>query len=156
MKSLKLFHYLGLILFLGSIFLYILISGLTSHNSLENLVFSRQIIRTGTLFLTIPGLGLVLLSGLVMTGKYYGFGKYRWLNIKQFLTLLILVNSLFLILPAASEALQLAKQSMEQGILLPSYQSAYQREAVFGATNVLLSLIAMAVAVWKPKRKGKK
>ncbi|MBL0337614.1 MAG: hypothetical protein IPP67_00060 [Rhodospirillaceae bacterium] len=73
MKSLKLFHYLGLILFLGSIFLYILISGLTSHSSLENLVFSRQIIRTGTLFLTIPGLGLVVLSGLIMTTKYYGF-----------------------------------------------------------------------------------
>ena len=85
MKYLKLFHYLGLVLFLGSIFVYILLSTITSHNSLENLVFTRQIIHTGTVFLTIPGLGLVLLSGLVMTGKYYGFGKHRWLNIKQFL-----------------------------------------------------------------------
>ena len=155
MKSLKLFHYLGLILFLGSIFLYILISGLTSHSSLENLVFSRQIIRTGTLFLTIPGLGLVVLSGLIMTTKYYGFFKHRWLTIKQFLMLTILLNSKFLVLPAIEEALRLAKLSQETGFLLPEYQAAYQQEAIFGGINVMLSIVSMVVAIWKPKARRK-
>lgn len=155
LKYLKLFHYLGLMLFLGSIFVYILISGLTSHNSLENLVFARQIIHTGTLFLTIPGLGLVLLSGFVMTAKYYGFDKHLWLNLKQFLTLIILFNTAFLVLPAIGDALQLAKLSQETGFLLPEYQAAYQQEAIFGGINVMLSIVSMVVAIWKPKARRK-
>lgn len=150
-KYLKLFHYLGLLLFLGSIFVYILISSLTSHSSLEGLVFARQIIYTGTLFLTIPGLGLVLLSGLVMTGKYYGFGKHRWLNIKQFLTLIILLNTIFFLLPIIKEGLQWAKLSQEVGFLLPEYQASYQQETILGGINVMLSITSIVVAIWKPK-----
>jgi hypothetical protein len=54
-KLMKLLHYVGPVLFLGSTLSYILISALAKGSTLANLVFALQVINTGVKFLTLSG-----------------------------------------------------------------------------------------------------
>lgn len=148
-KTLKYLHLLGLVLFLGSIFTYVLISMLVKSGSLEDLVFGRQIIRTGTLYLTLPGMWLAVLTGLLMAERGKGILRERWLTLKGVLALIVVLNAHLLIVPATGDALAWAKESLVRGKVLPEYTAAYFRESVAGAFNVLLILAAMAGGVWK-------
>jgi hypothetical protein len=152
-KTMKFVHYFGLILFLGSIFTYTLISTLTKNASLENLVFARQIISSGTIFLTLPGMFLILVAGIIITLKDFHFLRHRWLNIKHAIIVIIILNTFIFILPAEREALELAKASLAQGKLLSEYTSAYMKESIAGALNVLLVVVSIIVAIWRFEKK---
>lgn len=148
-KILKFLHHLGVIMFLGSIFTYLLISILTKDGSLENLVFASRIIRSGSLFLTIPGMWLILITGIAMTIRGYGFFKFRWLNIKHLLITIIALNAHLIIVPATGDALKLATESLVEGKSLPDYHSAYIKESIFGALNILMIIVSMVAGIWR-------
>jgi hypothetical protein len=154
-KLLKLFHLFGLILFLGSIFNFLLISILTKDNSLENLVFARQIISKGTLFLTLPGMWLIAGTGAIMTLQSYDFIERRWLNLKHLIIVLVIMNAHFVIVPAAETALEIAENSLRQGVLLSDYERAYMRESIWSGINVILVIIAAVASLWKFEKKKK-
>lgn len=151
-KVLKVFHYIGLVMFLGSIFTYMLISALATDGSLTNLVFARRIIWSGSIFLTLPGMWLILISGIFMTVRDYGFFKHRWLNIKHIVIVVIILNAHLIIAPAVGEALRHAQESLAKEEMLPAYYAAYLRESVFGAVNVILTVVSMVVAVRRFRR----
>jgi len=113
-KLMKVLHYLGLILFLGSILSYILISALAKGSTLANLVFALQVINAGVRFLTLPGLLLMIVTGVILTAKHYGFLRTRWLNIKHVLIVNIVVNTFPFILPAETDALRFAQASLDK------------------------------------------
>ena len=140
-------------MFLGSILTFLVVSMLTKGSSLEYLVFARQIISTGVSSLTLPGMWLIVITGVFMTIRSYGFLKHRWLNLKHLLILVIVLNAHFVIVPAAGDALEIAKLSLAQGKLLPEYDSAYMRESIFGAINVLLIIISMIAGIWRFRKK---
>ncbi len=147
-RGLKLAHFAGLVLFLGSIFTFIVVSSLTKGASLENLVFGRQIISAGTVSLTLPGMWLVAITGVLMAYRQYGF-SVRFSQLKLLLTALIILNAYFFILPAEKAATGLARQSLAQGLLSPEYEAAYIRESIFGAANVVFIIAAAVVGVWR-------
>ncbi len=148
MRGLKLAHFGGLVIFLGSILTFIVISALIEDASLENIAFGRKIISTGTNILTLPGMWVLAITGVWMGYKRYGV-KQRFFQLKLLLITLVVVNAHFVIAPAVTSATELAASSLAQGRLLPAYQAAYMRESIFGAINVLLTVAAAAVGVWK-------
>ena len=154
-KATKFVHYVGLILFLGSIFTFGLISTLTKNTSLENLVFARQVISTGTDYLTLPGLFLLIIAGLVIAPKYYHLPKHWWLNGKHILMLLIIINTIVFILPAEKRALELAIESSAQGRLLSQYSEVYIKESIAGGVNVLLTFGSMIIAIFRMEKDPK-
>lgn len=147
-RTLKLAHLVGLVLFLGSIFTFIVVSALVDGASLENLAFGRRIISRGTVVLTLPGLWLMVITGLWMGYRRYGFAS-RFVQIKLALAILIVLNAHLVIVPAADHATTLAEISRASDQLLPEYHAAYLRETVFGAVNVLLAIAAAVVGIWK-------
>jgi len=147
-RGLKLLHFGGLVIFLGSILTFIVISALIEGASLDNIAFGRKIISTGTNVLTLPGMWLLAITGVWMGYLRYGV-KQRFFQLKLLLITLVVVNAHFLIAPAVASATELAERSLAQGQLLPAYQAAYMQESIFGAVNVLLTLAAAAVGVWK-------
>lgn len=147
-KLMKLLHYLGLVLFLGSILSYILISALAKGSTLANLVFALQVINAGVKFLTLPGLLVMIVTGIILT-THYGFFRTRWLNIKHVLIVIIAVNTFAFILPAETDALRFAQASLDKGTLLPEYIAASARSALAGGINVVLIGLAMVAAVWR-------
>lgn len=147
-RGLKLLHFTGLTFFLGSILTFVVISSLIENATLEKFAFGREIISKGTGLLTIPGLWVVAVSGIMMGYSRYGV-KHRFFQLKLVLAALILFNAHFLIMPSVFSATDLAIQSFDQGQLLPEYETAYLNESIFGAVNVLLTLTAAVIAVWR-------
>lgn len=144
----KLAHFGGLVIFLGSILTFIVISALIEGASLENIAFGRKIISTGTNALTLPGMWVLAITGIWMGYKRYGF-KQRFVQIKLALIALVILNANIFIVPAVTSATEIAAQSLLQGQLLPEYKAAYMRESLFGAVNVLLTVAAAVIGVWR-------
>lgn len=153
-RGLKLAHFGGLVIFLGSILTFIVISGLIEGASLENIAFGRKIISAGTNVLTLPGMWVLAITGIWMGYKRYGL-KQRFFQIKLLLVSLVVLNAYFFIVPAVNSATEIAVQSLAQGQLLPEYKTAYMRESIFGAVNVLMTIAAAVVGVWKVDVKSK-
>jgi hypothetical protein len=148
LRGLKLAHFGGLVIFLGSILTFIVISALIEGASLENIAFGRKIISTGTNVLTLPGMWVLAITGIWMSYKRYGL-KQRFFQIKLLLLTLVVINAYFFIVPAATSATEIAARSLAQDELLPEYKAAYMQESIFGAVNVLLTLAAAVIGVWK-------
>jgi hypothetical protein len=148
LRGLKLAHFGGLVIFLGSILTFIVISALIEGASLENIAFGRKIISTGTNVLTLPGMWILAITGVWMGYKRYGL-KQRFFQIKLLLITLVVMNAYFFIVPAATSATEIAVRSLAQGQLLQEYKVAYMQESIFGAINVLLTLAAAVIGVWK-------
>lgn len=152
MRVLKLAHYLGLVLFLGSIFTFTVISSLIEGASLEGVVFGRMVISTGTTHLTLPGLWLLIISGIGM--GYLREGRQHSLpRSKLLFSALIVLNTYLMVLPAVSTATELAGQSLAAGQLLAAYHPAYLQESLFGAINVVLALALSVIGTWKVAQK---
>lgn len=148
LRGLKLAHFGGLVIFLGSILTFIVISALIEDATLENIAFGRRIISTGTNVLTLPGMWVLAITGVWQGYKRYGM-KQRFFQIKLILVTLIILNAYLFIVPAVTLATDIAVRSLAQGQLLPEYKDAYMQESVFGAINVLLTLAAAVVGIWK-------
>jgi hypothetical protein len=147
-QTLKLVHIFGLIIFLGSIFTFILISVLGKSAGLELVAYGRKIISTGTYTLTLVGMWMIAISGICMGYKGCN-AKKRFLQIKLLLAALIMLNAYLFIVPAMNTATELATKSLLLGKLIPEYSGAYLRESIFGALNIILVTAAAVVGVWK-------
>lgn len=147
----RLLHYVGMILTLGSILTYVVISRLLAGADLDALAFGRTIIREGTLYLTLPGMWLVVLTGAFLTARRYGFLASRWLDLKLALGIGALLNAHLVIVPATETLLVLARDSAATGTLHSDYLATYwYRESIPGAINVACMLAAMALGIWRP------
>lgn len=146
--GLKLMHFGGLVIFLGSILSFIVISALIESASLENIAFGRKVISTGTHVLTLPGMWVLAVTGVWMGCKRYGL-KQRFFQIKLLLITLVIINAYVFIVPAVTSATEIAARSLAQGYLLPEYKTAYMQESIFGAVNVLLTITAAVIGVWR-------
>jgi len=149
---LKVVHLLGLVTFLGSILVFILVSELNNHASLERLASAREIISSGVLIFTLPGMWLAVLSGIALA---YRSGRLRngVVRLKAVLSLLIVVNAHFIVVPNVNKATAIAQSSLQAGALDPQYAHTYLLESIFGGINVLLilALIILAVTRLRPQ-----
>ena len=145
--SLKIIHILSLILFLGSIFTYILISAMIENALLSDLAFGRSIISRGTSLLTLPALWMVLITGILMR-KEAGISFFKT---KLVTGILILANAHIFVAGAVALATSLALDAETNGVLSTKYHQAYLKESVFGAMNILLAMFALWYAVSRKK-----
>jgi hypothetical protein len=151
-RTAKAVHIIGLALFLGSILGHAIMSVVPGSGSeAQTTLVLRQGIEAATLYLTLPGLTLLVVSGLVLTlrGKF-GFGRVRWLTVHQLLALAIVVNAVFVLLPTG-DALLAAAESWARGGTAAEFQSTAVRESVAGAVNIVLAVAAVFVAAIRPR-----
>ena len=147
-RALKLAHIGGLIMVLGSISTFIVISTLMEGASLENIAFGRKIISTGTNLLTLPGIWVIAITGVGMGFKRYGL-KQRFFQFKLMLIILAIINGYFFVLPLVALATEIAVRSLAHGQLLPEYRALYMQESIYGTVNILIILAAAVIGVWK-------
>jgi hypothetical protein len=97
-KIAKALHFVGLAMFLGSILGHITIGFVTgAKDHAQAMLFGRQAIEIATWSLTVPGLALLVATGLFMTVHGgLGFGRRRWLTVHQIIGALILLNAAFI------------------------------------------------------------
>lgn len=151
-KVLKALHLLGAIMFFGSILGHVTVGLIpAAQDDAQVAVVARQAIAVATSHLTVPGLVLVILTGMAMVA----FGKLpilrlRWLSLHATIALLIALNAAFVLYPVGQELLEGTSLAAKGAMPLEQLHSMEQREAAFGAANLLLCLVTLFVAVMKP------
>lgn len=156
-RFLKLLHLVGVAAFLGSIFGHILL-GLAlpwSHDPAA-VQFARDGVRDATMAVTLPGLALTVLTGLLLArarpvGQGGGLRGSPWLMLHASLGALIVANALLVVVPAGAELAAAVSSLGTDRFDAVAHLNAKIREDVAGAVNVLLTLVTMAVAIAKPR-----
>ena len=150
-KTAKALHLIGLAMFLGSILGHISIGFLPDAGAAQTILFGRQAIAVATWWLTLPGLALLIVTGLFMTVQgRHGFGRRRWLTAHQVLAVLIALNAAFVLVPGGETLRALAAEVADGRRAADAMQALAGRESMFGAANLLMALAAIFVAVLKP------
>lgn len=156
-KSIKVLHIIGVVLFFGSILGHA-VAGIVSSTSdnLQVLNTVREVIQTETYFLTIPGLVLFTLTGIAMlfVGKL-PLKKRRWLVVHIGLGTLVVLNAVFVLLPVGQDILEATQNVVNSGGFMEHLHQLENREAIFGAFNIISCFILITIAVIKPKFGGK-
>ena len=150
---LRFLHFVGLAMFLGSLFGHIALSALPGAEAdAHSVVLSSVAIVHTTRALTLPGLGLLIVTGVWMTVSYHGgFFRARWLTVHQVLSILILLNSLLILRPLGMDVLRVALGLHDGGLDLSSLHALTHEEMTFGAINLVLTLATVAVAIYRPR-----
>ena len=152
-NKVKVIHLLGVVLFFGSILAHTAASIFASADPDARTFFIvRQLMQAETNFLLIPGLALIILSGIAMIvlGKLQ-IKKLRWLTVHIITGGLVTLNALFILLPVGFELLEGSGQLVQGVISMEQLESAKNRESIFGAINVIFCLILLITGTIKPK-----
>jgi hypothetical protein len=152
-KSFKMLHLLGFALFLGSVFGHIATGVLAGPaGGSPGFIAARENIQALTSALTLPGVGLALLSGLGMTiAARINPLRARWLALHGTLALAIVVLTVSVVAPAGRRVLAGALAARSGAATLSGLQADLLAEHVFGSVNVALALAALAAAVLRPR-----
>jgi hypothetical protein len=111
------------------------------------LVVARRVISAGTNALTLPGLGLLIASGIGLKWGRLRLRDHRWLQVMVAAAGLVVLNGLLFVLPAVHSASALVEESQSLGTLTEAYTRAYVLESSAGSLNVVLGLVAMFAGV---------
>ena len=151
-KLAKTIHLVALALFLGSVFGHIIQGMVPGGDTVPpTILFVRQSIDVATRYLTIPGLVVLLATGIVMSLiRRGGFGAHRWLTAHQVLGVSVVVIGMAVLVPTGRELLASAQGLVDGALSLADHAALARRESIFGAVNVLLALLALAVVIAKP------
>ncbi len=150
--TLRLVHLIGLVLFLGSILTFTVASSVPAAGDVASLVVTRRVISAGTNALTLPGLGLLVASGIGLTSRRLRLRDHRWLQVMTLAAALIILNGFLFVLPAVRRATALAEESLALGTVSAAYTRAYVAESSAGGVNVVLGLAAMVAGVVGARR----
>ena len=156
-RVLKVAHLLGLALFLGSIFGHIVSSVLGGPaGGSDAFIAARVHIASATNLLTLPGLGLSIVSGLAMAvaGKLSPL-RERWLAVHAALAVGIVALAWFVVVPAVTQTLVVAQEAARGLATAQAVAAAKQPEDMFGRLNLLLAFAAIALGVFKPQWRRK-
>lgn len=132
------FYHLGFALFIGSIAVYCVISGMVANASLTDLVFARRVVRFGTVWITTPALWMFVLAGTLGVVRFAP-SPPAVVAYASVVAALLAITHLFVV-PATRDCLSCARQSLDANQLVPAYRRAYLKETVPGAINLLLGL----------------
>jgi Predicted integral membrane protein (DUF2269) len=149
----KALHFVGLAMFLGSILSHVSLGFVPgTRDPAQAMVFWRQGIEIATDSLTVPGLALLVLTGIFMVG--WGgsrFTRQGWLIVHLTIGLLIVLIATFVMLPVGI-------QSLDQAIMLrrgvgsmETFSALIQRERIFGAISIVLALLSILIVTLKPR-----
>lgn len=152
-NTLRLLHLLGFVVFVGSGASWLMLAAAAEGASPANLVFAREVIDRGLLWLTVPGMWLAVLVGATIAQSGWAAFGDRWVLVKTTVAIVVVINTHMVLLPTAGEALELAQASRTQGEILARYHDLAGTERVAGALNIVLALVAAVSGLWKYGRR---
>jgi len=151
-KVLKVGHFVGLAVFLGSIPGHIVLGQLgdpiLDPAGFAVLMHAKYIT---VLVLTMPGLIIMLLTGIaLMLRRGMTPDKFRWMAAKLLLVGLIALNGVFVLRPLGRDIATAAQGAVATGSLTAIIPELARKESAFGAINLAMILAVIGLAVAKP------
>lgn len=155
-NTLRLLHLLGFVAFAGSSASWLVLAAAAGGASPANLVFAREVIDLGLLWLTVPGMWLAVLVGATIAQSGWATFGDRWVLVKTAAAIVMVINTHMVLLPTAGEAVELARIAQTQGGIPADYHEAAATERVAGALNLVLALVAAVSGLWKYGRRRRR
>lgn len=142
--GLRLFHIVGMAAFVGSVLAMIILA--RSHDfsgDWGQIAVARADVLRITRYATLPGLGLIVLTGLLLLGGRVGpLLRQRIMRIKLALVALLVLNTTILVVPTVARLALLAEAAVQSPAAQAAFLAVHWREDVFGALNLLLLLLS--------------
>lgn len=157
MAYIKFFHVLGAIMFFGSVLDHVAASQIPGLLEDEHtLLVVRQYIGVSADYVTMPGLVLLLITGPIMViARRPSILKVRWLGVHMLIAVLITLNVVLIMYPVGQAFLDIVAQGVADGLsidkILVLVKDLADQEATFGPLSVLCSVLAIFIAVIKPR-----
>lgn len=149
--TLKMFHLLGVVLFLGNIIVTAVWKTMANRTgNLAVIHFSQNLVNLTDILFTATGAGLVAVTGLMMVPSLDFLHQQRWVlwSLVAFGgSALIWVTVL---IPVQVKQTKILRRSLAAGELHPSYHDLSRWWAVAGTASTLLPLVPM----WLMTHKG--
>jgi hypothetical protein len=152
---LVLIHLVGLTMFVGSILGNVVLSlGAPATGDPGTVVFAWRAIASANTFLTIPGLVILIGSGLLLIpAQERSPRRERWLAFKILAVIGIVITAAALIEPSEAQ-LRILAQSLSDPAARASFTEVTLRQQIYGAVNLALIVLASALVVFKPRLGG--
>ena len=148
MKSmLKWLHLLGMVAYLGVTAVLVLLAGTATSAAAEGATLRRALVDVGT-WVMVPGLLLTLVTGSLLVMVHRPFLEARWVWAKAVLGLFIGGTALVGLQPALKYAAAYNATGPYDVLVLVE---ALQAQASSAWTCVALSVMAIALGVWRPR-----
>jgi hypothetical protein len=149
----KALHFVGLAMFLGSILSHVSLGFVPgARDPARAMLFWRQGIEIATNSLTVPGLALLVVTGLFMAG--WGgsrFAKQRWLIVHLTIGVLIVLIAAFVMRPVGIRSLDQAIKISHGAGSMATFSALIRRERIFGAITIVLALLSILIVTLKPR-----
>lgn len=151
MDVLLFLHVMGAVLFLGNIVTAAFWKVRGDHAGEPNIAHSvsKNIMLADFVF-TLPGLGFIIISGILMTIRAgYPLSDFNWLTLSLLLFGLTGILWLAVLLPLQRKMIRFSEQSIESGRLSSAYRRASRLWAVFGTITTLLPVVILFLMINK-------
>ena len=119
--------------------------------SVEHIAATNRILGRGDYFFTLPGLAVLLITGIWMGGMT-GWDRFQepWLAASFALLIVILILWLVALRPMQRRLVRLSEDALATGRLPDNYQHSSQLWAMFNGIATLLPLVILVLMVFKP------
>lgn len=150
LRTLRVFHLLGIALVIGSRAANVVVYRQTSQAGFPMLALGRDLGRVIGQSLTAPSLLVIVVTGIAMAFLRYGRRPPLWVWVKACVTVLVSLVAFTLVGPSLRVAQELAHWSAEHNQLAVQYEESAMRASLYGGIVFALFLVNIFVAVWKP------
>jgi hypothetical protein len=144
----KLLHLLGLALFLGSVLGHIVTAVTGGTIGSADFLAAREQIDAATRTLTLPGLGLMILSGLGLA--WSSPRRPAWMGLHAGLSVVVIALTALVVVPAGREILAGAQAIARGDGGSTAIAAALATEHRGGSANLVLTLLVVTLGVYKP------
>jgi hypothetical protein len=152
MKNLlKLVHLLAVVGFVGTLGVSLLLASAADTPSPGHFSALRAAIALVAGSIAVPSLLLAVISGLLLVVKQPALIEARWVWAKAALGVAICGVALVVVQPAVEQAAAFSREAALGSIVFSPLETALRREWIGGLVTLGLSLLAIVLAVWRPR-----
>lgn len=141
---------IGFILFLGSLFSFIVLNIIGEEPTVTSAYWKRLFVAKMTNTITIPGLILIVIGVLWVMIKDHPFLK-RWAIAAQVLLALLTINTAFVVIPTVYAVNDLSLQQLCGNTFLDNYVILKTKEDMLGAFNMLMAIGLFLIVIFQVK-----
>lgn len=140
----------GFILFLGSLFSFIVLNIISEEPTVVSTYWQRLFVEKMTKTITIPGLALIVIGVFLFLKKEHPFSK-RWMIIVQVLLALLIINTSVFVVPIVNTVNDLALEQLNSNVFLEEYTKLKMKEDMFGAVNILMTTGLLLIIIFRSR-----
>lgn len=147
---LKFVHLVSVIGFAGALAVSMLLALTVDDSTGTSFAAGRRAISTIASAFTLPALVLLVVTGMLLMVRQPSYFEARWVRVKAVIGALVASIALLAVQPAITRMDGLAQIAVQGSPVLRPATVALRFEVIGSVVCLVLCLVAVALAVWRP------